>query len=72
MKQQTEAKVDNAVKTLLQILRQNLEDTGTVLDQYEDTHDEKECADSRNYQALVAGHFYLEKAIKGIDRQLNK
>lgn len=72
MKQQTETKVDNAVKTLLQTLRQNLEDTGTVLDQYEETHNEKECADSKNYQALVAGHFFLKKAIDGINRQLNK
>ena len=34
---------DNAVKVLLQTLEQNLKDTGTVLNQYEATHDDFEC-----------------------------
>ena len=63
---------ENAVKVLLQSLERNFNDTGTVLDQYEVTHDDSECCNSKTYSALVAGHFALEKAIERINNQLNK
>ena len=62
---------DNAVKVLLQSLEQNFKDTGTVLDQYEATHDDCECCNSKQYSALVAGHFALEEAIEKINSRLN-
>ena len=72
MKQRAEKMTKNAAKVLLQTLEQNLMDTGTVLDQYEATHDDSECCNSKAYNALVAGHFALEKAIERINNQLNK
>lgn len=72
MKQQSETMVENAVKVLLKTLQRNFEDAGNVLDRFEETHDDKECHFNRNYQALVAGHFHLGKAIEKINRQLNK
>lgn len=63
---------DNAVKVLLQSLEQNFKDTGTVLNQYEATHDDCECCNSKQYSALVAGHFALEEAIEKINSRLNK
>lgn len=63
---------DNAVKALLQSLKQNFKDTGTVLDQFEATHDDYECCNSKAYSALVAGHFALEEAIDKINNRLNK
>lgn len=63
---------ENAVKVLLQTLKRNFNDTGTVLDQYEATHDDCECCNSKAYNALVAGHFALEEAIENINRILNK
>lgn len=63
---------ENAVKVLLKTLEQNFNDTGTVLDQYEATHDDCECCNSKAYNALVAGHFALEDAIERIKDQLNK
>lgn len=63
---------ENAVKALLQTLERNFNDTGTVLDQYEATHDDSECCNSKAYNALVSGHFALEEAIEKINNQLNK
>ncbi len=48
---------DNAVKVLLQSLEQDFKDTGIVLDQFEATHNDYECNQSKPYSALVAGHF---------------
>lgn len=64
--------VENAVKALLQTLEQNQKDTDTVLDRFEETHDEAECCSSKSYQALVAGHYYLGRAIEKINRQINR
>lgn len=72
MKQRAEIMTDNAVKVLLQTLEQNLKDTGTVLNQYEATHDDFECCNSKQYNALVSGHFALKDAIAKINRILNK
>ena len=63
---------ENAVKVLLQTLGQTFKDTGTILDQYEATHDDYECDQSKAYSALVAGHFALEEAIETINNRLNK
>jgi len=72
MKQQSERMADNAIRVLLQTLNRNVCDTGTVLDIYEETHDDYELTYSRQYQALVAGHFALKDAIDKINNQLNK
>lgn len=63
---------DNAVKVLLQTLERNFNDTGIVLDQYEATHDDCECCNSKAYSALVAGHFGLRDTIEKINRIINK
>ncbi len=71
MKRQSETAVENAVKALLQTLGQNLKDTDVVLDRFEEIHDDAECCSSKSYQALIAGHYYLGKAIEKINRQIN-
>ncbi|WP_300935182.1 hypothetical protein [uncultured Muribaculum sp.] len=72
MKQRAEIMTENAVKVLLQTLERNFNDTGIVLDQYEATHDDCECCNSKAYKALVAGHLALKDAIAKINRILNK
>lgn len=72
MKQQSERMVDGALRMLLQTLRSNERDTGIVLDMYEATHDDYEMTNSKQYQALVAGHSALKEAIDKINNQLNK
>ncbi len=72
MKQRAERITDNAVKALLQALQRQLEDTSTVLDEFEATHNDLECDRSKQYTALVAGHFALKAAIDKINDQLNK
>lgn len=72
MKDQTEKKVENAVKALMETLQRSLEDTGLVLGEFEAEHDEAESDRSKSYQALVAGHYALAWAIERINKQLNK
>lgn len=72
MKQRAEIMTEKAVRVLLQTLTRNLNDTGIVLDQYEATHDDRECDLSKTYSALVAGHFALKEAIDKINNQLNR
>lgn len=72
MKRQSEIAVENAVKALLQTLEQNLKDADVVLDRFEEAHDDEECFFNRNYQALVAGHYHIGKAIEKINRQINR
>ncbi len=57
---------------LLQTLTRNLHDTGILLDEFETTHNDYECDQSRDYDALVAGHFALKEAIDKINNRLNK
>lgn len=57
---------------LLQTFTRNLRDTATLLDEYEATHTEYERDQSREYDALVAGHFALMEAIEEINNRLNK
>lgn len=72
MKRQSEIAVENAVKALLQTLEQNLKDADVVLDRFEETHDDAECCSSKSYQALIAGHYYLGRAIEKINLQINR
>ena len=72
MKQQSEQRTEQAVKLLLQTLKHNLNDSGIILDEYEALHNDAELCDSRQYNALVTGHFALQEAIDKINRQLNK
>lgn len=72
MKQQSEKRTEVAVRLLVETLTQNLNDTGIVLDEFEATHNDWECAQSKQYCALVAGHFTLKKAIDKINNRLNK
>ena len=72
MKQNSERRTERAVTLLLQTLARNLEDTGIILDEFEATHDEYESDQSKQYSALVAGHFALKEAIERINYQLNK
>ena len=57
---------------LMDTLTQNLNDTGVVLDEFEATHNDWECDQSKQYAALVAGHFALKEAIDEINNRLNK
>jgi hypothetical protein len=72
MKTQAERIVENGIKVLLQTLQRNVTDTGAALDMYEMTHDECECDRSKQYSALVEGHYALQEAIQKINHQLNK
>ena len=62
----------NAVRVLLQTLTRNWYDTGIILDEFEATHNDLECDRSKQYAALVAGHFALKAAIDKINNQLNR
>ena len=72
MKEKSEERTGAAVKLLLETLERNSADVGLVLDEYEATHDDAECEQSRQYQALVAGQSALKEAIDKINYQLNK
>ncbi len=72
MKQHSEQKTEQAVCLLLQTIERNLQDIGTILNEYEATHDDSECGQSRQYAALTAGQFALEEAKYKINYQLNK
>lgn len=72
MKQHSEKRTEVAVKLLIESLTQNFNDTGIVLDEFEATHDDWECDQSKQYAALVAGHFALKEAIDEINNRLNK
>ena len=72
----SQAEIDEVVKVVksgwITALRQQVEDTATVLDQYEATHSEYEADQSVQYGALVEGHFAIKEAIDKINNQLNK
>ncbi len=72
MKQHSEKRTTTAVRILLKTLSRNVIDTGIILDEFEATHDDYECDQSRHYAALVAGHFALKDAIEVINKRLNK
>lgn len=72
MKQHSEKRTEVAVKLLIESLTQNFNDTGIVLDEFEATHDDWECDQSKQYAALVAGHFALKEAIDKINNRLNR
>ncbi len=72
MKQHSEKRTEAGVKMLLQTLTRNWYDTGILLDEFEATHNDYECDQSRDYDALVAGHFALKEAIDKINNRLNK
>ncbi len=72
MKQLSEKRTEEGVKVLLQTLTRNWYDTGILLDEFEATHNEYERDQSREYDALVAGHFALKDAIDEINNRLNK
>lgn len=72
MKQHSEKRTEAAVKLLVETLTRNFYDTGIVLDEFEATHDDWECEQSKQYDALVAGHFALKEALEKINNRLNK
>lgn len=71
MKQHSEERTGHAVKQLLQTLEQNIADTGRILTEFEDTHDDGEISGSRQYNALLAGQQAMRHAINKINNQLN-
>lgn len=72
MRQHSEKRTEVAVRLLVETLAQNLNDTGIVLDEFEATHNDYELCNSRQYNALVAGHFALKEALEKINNRLNK
>ena len=49
-----------------------MEDVGTVLKEFENTHNDHELATSVEYQTLLAGHHGLEVMMEEMNEQLNK
>ncbi|MBO5444272.1 MAG: hypothetical protein J5995_02840 [Muribaculaceae bacterium] len=72
IKQHTEKRAETAVGILLKSLERNWYDTGVLIDEFEATHTEYECDQSKIYDALVAGHFALKETIDRINNRLNK
>lgn len=72
MKQQSEKRTEEGVRMLLQSLARNWHDTGTILEEFENSHSQEEREQSRQYAALVTGHFALKEAMDKINNQLNK
>lgn len=72
MKEYSEQRTETAVKGLIEIMRQNISDTGHVIDDFEASHNDIECGESKHYAALVAGHFALKGVLEKINNQLNK
>lgn len=72
MKQHSEKRTEFAVELLLKTLSRNVTDTGIILEEFEATHDDYECDQSKQYDALVAGHFALKEAIDKINNRLNR
>ena len=72
MKQHSEKRTEVAVKLLIESLTQNFNDTGIILDEFEASHDDWECDQSKQYAALVAGHFALKDALEKINNRLTK
>lgn len=72
MKDQTEKRVEHALKTLHETLRQNITDVGVVLDEYEASHNDYELCESRHYNALLAGWTILQEAMNKMNKRLNK
>lgn len=72
MKRLSEQRTDRAIRLLLQTLEQNVADAGTILDEFEATHDDCELCGSKQYNALNAGYFAMKDAIETINNRLNK
>ena len=72
MKQHSEKRTEVAVKLLIETLTQNLNGTGIILSEFEATHNDWECDQSKQYAALVAGHLALKEALETINNRLNK
>ena len=72
MKKLIEKRTADGVKMLLETLTRNWYDTAALLDEFEATHTEYERDQSRQYDALVAGHYALKDAIDSINNRLNK
>ena len=72
MKRLSEQRTDRAIRLLLQTLEQNVADAGTILDEFEATHDDCELCNSKQYNALNAGYFAMKDAIEKINNRLNK
>lgn len=72
MKQHSEKRTEFAVELLLKTMTRNVTDTGIILEEFEATHDDYECDQSKQYDALVAGHFALKEAIDKINNRLNR
>ena len=70
MKQHSEKRTEVAVKLLIESLTQNFNDAGIILDEFEASHDDWECDQSKQYAALVAGHFALKDALEKINNRL--
>jgi hypothetical protein len=72
MKRESEQRISNAIRMVLQTLERNVADAGIILGEYESTHDDSELCDSRHYNALNAGYFAMKEAIDRINNQLNE
>lgn len=72
MKKQTEKRLEQATKQLLETLDRNIKDIEILLDEFEVAHDEGECEESRSYSAMVGGYVALSEAKERVINRLNK
>lgn len=72
MKQQTERRTEAALRMLLENFSRNIDDAGQIIEEYESAHSESECAESRQYQALVGCRDSMKRTIDETINRLNK
>ncbi len=53
------------------VVRQYRDDINKVLEAFESTHDDKESAQSKRYQALVVIYHHLSRIITSVENKLN-
>lgn len=71
-KQRSEEMAGRAIMQLTDVAMRYMEDVGTVLKEFENTHNDHELATSVEYQTLLAGHHGLEATMEEMNEQLNK
>lgn len=72
MKKQTEKRLEQATKQLLETLDRNIKDVEILLDEFEAAHDDSECEESLHYSAMVSGYLALSEAKERVINRLNK
>lgn len=72
MKLNSEKRTEKEVKQLLKHLERKTAEIGLTLNDFEVNHNDYECCNSKQYNALNAGYFSLRETIDNINNRLNK